>query len=145
MGRILSTGSASNMSFNPDAGEDPFDPNQNNSTAGVEGNGASRAEEIESMRASLREINQFIRNVEQEIIDSGETAGWSAMRAHAVTFKNQLEQDLQRKINGEDLIHFSSSHDYAERLEMILANNLPPTRRGYHATSIPFDFRRRTT
>ena len=136
MGRTLSTGSASNMSF---------DPNQINSTADVGGNGASRAEEIASMRTSLREINQFIRNIEQEIIDSGETAGWSAMRAHAVTYKNQLEQDLQRKINGEDLIHFSSSRDYAQRLETILTNNLPPTRRGYHSPSIPFDFRRRMT
>ena len=143
MGRILSTGSASNMSSNPYAEDDPLAPNQIHSGANVAGNGASRSEEIASMRASLREINQFIRNVEQEIIDSGETAGWSAMREHAVTYKNQLEQDLQRKINGEDLIHFSSSQDYAAQLDAILANTLPSSRRGYHSSSVPFDFRGR--
>ena len=97
------------------------------------------AEEIDMIRTSLRQMDQLIDQLDRSIIATNDAEGFADLYAEAVSFRQQIRDDLRRRLNGEDPIHYSDSSDYAERLNSILHDDRAD-RRGYQPTAIPFDF-----
>ena len=99
------------------------------------------AEDINTMRTSLRQMDQLIDQLDRSIIATNDSVGFAAIHAEAVSFRQQIRDDLRRRLNGEDPIHYTDSSDYAERLNRIIHDDRSD-RHGYQPTAIPFDFSR---
>ena len=141
MGRIFTTRhTSSHRQTQPDASSSdriaPSASTQHNTAATV-------AEEINTIRTSLRLSNQLIHQLDRSIIATNNGEGLADIYAEAVHFRQQIQEDLRRRLNGEDPIHYTDSSDYAERLNSIIQSDRVD-RRGYQPTSIPFDFSQRS-
>ena len=139
MGRIFLTGNTSGTSTNALAYVNDSDLNQSHSTVQVQSDFANSTGEIESLHSILQRTNSLIRSIERDMAGGGASHLYG-IREESISFKNQLETDLRRRLNSEEPIHYSDSRDYARRLDSIMDNNNPTTRQGYHYTSIPFNF-----
>ena len=136
MGRIYSSNSRSNASTSQ---LNQVDNAASDSTTGAQSHFANRAEEIASFRSILERVNQFIRNIDREMMTTND-GSWNMLRDNAINLKNEVTNDLRCRLNGQDPVSYSDSRDYAARLNSILDNHQPPSRQGYHPTSIAFDF-----
>lgn len=136
MGRIFSSNSSTNASTSQPGQIDSPPPH---STTDTSRNLESPAEKIALLRTLLDRVNQIIRNIDYQTASTA-NASSDELREDAVNFKNVLKRDLRRLLDGRDDVSYSDSSEYASGMRLILDNHQPPSRRGYHPTSTPFDF-----